>query len=469
VYYILSNITIHLLTEPIGVALILPFTFGMAPGIALALLVASYCGSMFGGSISTILLGAPGTTSAAATLMDGREMHKLGKSGLAVGIALCASTLGGIFGSLVLIFFCTPLAKVALLFGPPEYFALGLFGLTVLSALSKNLIMGVMSGIFGMMVASVGIDRLVGLQRYTFGLFELTSGVEFLPALIGLFALSEMFQQGSKLHETRIPTEEEKSVSAKLPSLAILWSLRKSITIGSIVGTIIGIMPGAGGAIGSWVAYAQAQRFSSTPEQFGKGSMEGIAAPESANSASEGGALIPMLALGIPGSNTTAIMLGALTLQGITPGPMLFTDMPHVVYSIYLSAFLANFLVLALGIVILRPVLKITTIPPHYVVSCIIVLLFTASYAIKGDMFDLWVMLFFGLVGFVMKRYKFSVPAVVLGMVLGPMIELALQRSLMMTRGDPSVFFTRPVSLAFIILTVVSFAYGLYANQKQAT
>ena len=455
------------ITGAIGVALILPFTFGMSPGVALGLLTASYAGSMFGGSISSILLGAPGTTSAAATLMDGYPLHKQGKSGLALGTALCGSTIGGIFGSLVLITFCTPLAKVALLFGPPEYFALGLFGLTVLSALSKSLIKGFISGIFGMMVASVGIDKLVGLERYTFGMFDLVGGVEFLPALIGLFALSEMFIQGSQLHEARVPTEEEKRLSMTLPSLSTIWGLRKSISIGAVIGTIIGIMPGAGGSIGSWVAYAQAQRFSATPEEFGKGCLEGIAAPEAANNASEGGALIPMLALGIPGSNTTAIMLGALTLQGITPGPSLFTDMPEVVWSIYASCFLANFVILSLGFFILKPVLKITTIPVHFVVSSIIILLFTAAFAIKSDPFDLWVMLVFGLIGLLMKRFKFSVPAAVLGMVLGPIIELSLQRSLMISHGDWTVFFTRPVSLGFMVLTALSFAYGIYANREK--
>lgn len=446
------------ITGSIGVALLLPLTFGMKASAAIALLCASYCGSMFGGSISTILLGAPGTASAAATLLDGRELHRQGKGGLAVGVALAASTFGGIIGSIILIFFCRPLAEIALLFGPPEYFALGLFGLTIISSLSSDMLKGFIAGLFGMMVASIGLDRFVGLPRYTFGIPDLINGVEFLPALIGLFAMSEMLQQindtsagGIVSHPTPSRTE------ARLPDWPLLRKLAKSISLGGIIGTVIGIMPGAGGNIGSWLAYSQAKRWSKHPERFGKGSLEGIAAPEAGNSASEGGALVPTLALGIPGSNTTAIMLGALSLQGLTPGPMLFTEHPDVVYSVYGTVLFSNFTVLLLGYFLIRPVSRITAIPVRYIVMSICILVCTAAFAIQNSLFDIRIALVFGLIGLFMKRFGFPVAAAVLGMILGPMIEPAMQRSLLLSKGDFSIFFTRPLSCAIILLAVLSF------------
>ncbi len=447
------------ITGAICVALILPFTFGMPPTTALVLLCSCYSGSMFGGSISAILLGAPGTASAAATLLDGREMYKKGQGGLAVGTALAASTIGGIIGSLVLILFCTPLAKVALLFGPPEYFALGLFGLTVISSLSPDMVKGFMAGIAGMMVATIGIDQFVGQERFTFGLFELVNGIEFLPVLIGVFAMSEMMMQIVDTRTDTVTSVEQKAVSAKLPSFAMLCKLKGSILLGAAIGTIIGIMPGAGGSIGSWVAYSQARRISKYPEEFGKGSMEGVAAPEAANSSSEGGALIPMLALGIPGSNTTAIMLGALTLQGLTPGPMLFSERPEVVYSVYGSTFLANFAVLILGMISIKPLLRLASVKPRYSVACIFVLICAAAYSIQTSIFDVWLAIIFGVVGVFMKRYGFSAAAFVLGMILGPILESALQRSFMLSHGSPLIFFTRPVSLGILALTFISFSW----------
>lgn len=450
------------ITGSIGVALLLPLTFGMQPTAAIVLLCASYCGSMFGGSISTILLGAPGTASAAATLLDGRELYKKKQAGLGVGVALVASTFGGIIGAFILIFFCTPLAQVALLFGPPEYFALGLFGLTIISSLSQNMLKGFIAGLFGMMVASVGLDRFVGLPRYTLGIPELINGIEFLPALIGLFALSEMLQQ---INETGLSagTASRNVENARLPGFDIIRRLGKSITLGGIIGTVIGIMPGAGGNIASWLAYSQAKRWSKTPEAFGSGSLEGIAAPEAANSASEGGSLVPTLALGIPGSNTTAILLGALSLQGLTPGPMLFSEHPDVVFSVYGSVLLTNLVVLIIGYFLIKPVSKITSIPGNYVIMSVCILVCTAAYAIQNSIFDINIALFFGFVGLVMKRFRFPVAATVLGMILGPMIEPALQRSLLLANGNYSIFFTRPISCTIIVLTLISFSSPMIA------
>ena len=444
------------ITGSIGVALLLPLTFGMNPTSAIVLLCASYCGSMFGGSISTILLGAPGTASAAATLLDGRALCKKKQAGLGVGVALVASTFGGIIGALILIFFCTPLAQVALLFGPPEYFALGLFGLTIISSLSKHMLKGFIAGLFGMMVASVGLDRFVGLPRYTFDIPDLINGVEFLPALIGLFALSEMLQQmGDTGGGATTPANQVED--ARIPGLKTIRKLGRSITLGGVIGTVIGIMPGAGGNIASWLAYSQARRWSKTPEEFGSGSLEGIAAPEAANSASEGGSLVPTLALGIPGSNTTAILLGALSLQGLTPGPMLFSEHPEVVYSVYGSVLLTNFVVLALGYFLIKPVSKISNIKPSYVIMSVCILVCTAAYAIQNSLFDVKITLFFGVVGLIMKRFGFPVAAAVLGMILGPIIEPALQRSLLLAQGSYTIFFTRPISCFIIVLTVISF------------
>ncbi len=450
------------ITGSIGVALLLPLTFGMQPEAAIVLLCASYCGSMFGGSISTILMGAPGTASAAATLLDGRELAKQKKAGLGVGVALVASTFGGIIGAIILICFCTPLSRLALLFGPPEYFTLGLFGLTIISSLSKNTVKGFIAGIFGMMLATVGLDRFTGLPRYTFDIPDLLSGIEFLPALIGLFALSEMLQQINEVND-EAPVAFDKVETARLPGLALVKRLWKSISLGGVIGTVIGIMPGAGGNIASWLAYSQAKKYSRTPEEFGKGSLEGIAAPEAANSASEGGSLVPTLALGIPGSNTTAILLGALSLQGLTPGPTLFVEHPEVVFSVYGTVFIANFVVLFLGYLLIRPVCKLSAIPIPYVVTCVCLLVCTAAFAIQNSVFDIKVALVFGLVGLLMKRFGFPVAATVLGMILGPIIEPALQRSLLLSHGSYTIFVTRPLACGILLLTLFSFLSPMVA------
>lgn len=461
------------ITGAVSVALILPFTFGMSPSMSLALLVSCYTGAMFGGSISSIMLGAPGTASAAATLLDGRELYKKGYGGLAVGVALASSVLGGLFGSLVLIFFCTPLANLALLFGPPEYFILGVFGVSIIASLSKDKTRGFIAGLVGMMVATIGIDQFTGLERFTGGYIELLNGVEFLPVLIGVFALTEMIMQSSA--EGPAATEPEAllpKVRTQLPSLKMLFKLRWSILIGSLSGTIIGIMPGAGGNIASWFAYSQAKQFSKTPEEFGHGSMEGIAAPEAANNASEGGALIPMLALGIPGSNTTAIMLGALTLQGLNPGPVLFSEHPEIVHTVYGTAFLSNFMVMLLGMIIIKPMLRVSMVKTRYCVTCIMLLICTAAFSIQTNIFDVWVALFFGLVGIIMKRFNFSVAAFVLGMILGPILEVSLQRSLVLSRGDFSIFFTRPICMGLLAITVASFIFpylSAYLKQRRQT
>lgn len=458
------------ITGSIGVALLLPFTYGMEPAGAIIMLCASYSGSMFGGSISTILLGVPGTASAAATLLDGRALYERGQGGLAVGVALTASAIGGVIGSVILILFATGLATVALAFGPPEYLALGVFGLTILSSLSKNIVKGFIAGIIGMMVATVGLDHFSGMSRYTFGMHELLNGIDFLPALIGLFALAEIFKQSGEGMKSVTDIKSGMS-TATLPSFKQLRSLWKSIGIGGVIGTVIGIMPGAGGSISSWVAYSQARNASKTPEEFGHGSLEGIAAPESANNAGEGGSLIPTLALGIPGSNTTAIMMAALTLHGISPGPMLFVEHPEVVNGVYVAVFFANFVMLALGYVALKPVLGITKVPQHMVLASIFLLVCVGIFALQNNTFDLKVMLVFGLMGLVMKKFGFPMAAAVLGLILGPIIEPALMRSLILSNGSWSIFFTRPISCGLLILTAISFGYPLirsYLRERKA-
>ncbi|MBO8129784.1 MAG: tripartite tricarboxylate transporter permease [Peptococcaceae bacterium] len=447
------------ITGSIGLALVLPFTFGMEPAAGLLLLCGTFSGSMFGGSIATILLGAPGTASAAATLLDGRALHNQGKSGLALGTALCASTIGGLIGAVILIILATPLANFALAFGPPEYFALGVFGLTVLSSLSdKNVIKCLMAGVFGLMLATIGIDPIKGIARFTFGRSELLGGLEFLAVLIGLFAISEVFKQASKAH---FGTPAEAKGAAELPSLSMLKKLKSSILLGGILGTVIGVMPGAGGTIGSWVSYGQAKRISKEPEKFGKGSLEGIAAPEAANNASEGGSLVPLLALGIPGSNPTAIMLGALMLQGITPGPVLFINHPDVVYSVYIGVFLANFILLGLGILALRPVLKLVTIPLPIVVTVLFALVCAGSFSIRNNLFDVFIAVSCGVLGLLMKKFNFPVAATVLGLVLGPIVEPALRRSLLLSDGSFLIFFTRPISCGILILSAISLLFPI--------
>ncbi|GAA0469501.1 tripartite tricarboxylate transporter permease [Alkalibacillus silvisoli] len=451
------------ITGSIAVALLLPFTFTMEPALALMMLAGTYVAAEYGGGIPAILIGAPGTASNAAVVLDGYPLHKSGHTGKALGTSLIIGTIGGIFSVIILILLAIPLASVALAFSAPEYFALSVFAITVVASLvSNSIVKGLISAIFGLMLASIGLDPFTGEQRFTFGMPELSTGLEILPVLIGLFAVSELFLMAIKKQQNK---NYSKGVSTQFPTYRELRSTWKATSIGSVSGTFFGLMPGVGGTIGSWVAYNEAKRWSKNKKKFGKGSLEGVAAPEAANNAVTGGAMVPLLALGIPGSTTTAIMIGALMIHGISIGPIMFTETPEIPYSLFIGMLIAQFTMLVIGYLIIKPAIRISATPPPILLSVIFPLVFVGAYSISNHTFEVGVVLLFGVIGLLMKVYGFSPPATVLGLVLGGYIETNFRRALSMSSGDYLVFVQSPIALIFLILAVLSLAAPFIQNR----
>ncbi len=451
------------ITGSISMALLLPFTWGMDPAIAVNTLAGVYVGAQYGSSITAILIRTPGAPASAATVLDGYSMHQRGESARALGISLWTGTIGGLLSVVALILLAFPLVEVALIFGPPEYFATALFGLTVVATLSGgNYIRGFVSGLFGLALATVGMDPFVGNARFDFDNVNMLGGLELIAVMVGLFAVSEVLVQArsmagwEKIRDTKLAT--------KMPSWQELKNLMPITLLSSVIGIVVGAMPGAGATIASFIAYAEAKRWSKHPEEFGHGSPEGIAAPETANNAVTASAFAPMIALGIPGSGGAAIMLGALMLHGLRPGPMLFNDHPDVVYGLFVGMFIANFAMLILGIGTLQACCRIVNIPQPYLLAAIMALVTIGTYSINNSVFDVLVAMVFGVVGYFMTMYKFSPPATVLGLVLGFLVETNLRRSLMISDIGWGIFFTRPISLVMLIVCVISLVFPFYRD-----
>ena len=441
------------LTAPMGVALLIPFTYGMMPVPAITMLVSLYCGATFGGSIAAILVHAPGTPAAAATTFDGYPMAQKGQAGRALGMACISSAIGGLFSVVVLILLAPLLAEIAIKFGPPEYFALSIFGLSMISSLgSKSVAKNLLGGTIGVFIACVGMDEISGFSRYDFGLTHLMDGVSFIPVMIGLFAATEIFRQAEGGIKKVVI---DKKISGMLPSWKDIKSVKTTLIRSSLIGTFIGILPAEGGTVASFIGYNEAKRFSKTPEKFGTGCLEGIAAPECANNSATGGAMIPTMALGIPGSGTTAVILGALLIHGMRPGPLLFIQNADVVYAVFIGMFFANLMFLGLGLGGAKIFSQILRVPNYVLSPIILVLCLVGTYALHNNMADVWIMLVCGLVGYKMKSYGFAAAPIVLGLVLGELIEISLRRSLIVFDNNVFVFFTRPWSLLFIVLTIL--------------
>jgi putative tricarboxylic transport membrane protein len=443
-------------------ALLLPLTITMSPVAAVAFLGSIYCAANYGGSITAILVNAPGDPSSSATTFDGYPLAAQGKAGLALGISAISSAIGGVVSVFVLIVATPLLAKFAYNFGPPEYFALALFGLSMLGAVGgdvglKNLI----SGTIGLLLATIGIELTTGIERFTFGIPELTDGLGFVPVLTGLFAMSELLVMISQRH---LKIELLAFEAAKLPTRADFRKSAKSITIGCIVGTIIGILPALGATASALLAYNESKRWSKYKHEFGKGSIEGIAGPEAANNAAVGGAMVPTLALGIPGSTTAAIILAGMIIQGVRPGPHLFTEQPEFLYAVFASMLGANIIYLWLGLVAAKLFARISLIPPSFLWPSVFVLCVIGAYAPNQTMIDVWTMLIFGVVGYLMRRHGFSPAPLVMGLVLGQMVEESLKQSLVMFDQSWAGFFRRPMVVALFAITALSVGWPLLAR-----
>ncbi|HUS53841.1 MAG TPA: tripartite tricarboxylate transporter permease [Thermohalobaculum sp.] len=454
------------ISPSIAMALLLPFTYTMDPIPAIVLLASTYVGAEYGGSIPAILIRTPGTNAAAATAIDGYEMLKQGRGGEALGISLVSGVIGGLIGLFFLVVLTEPLARVALAFTPPAYFALGILGLSVIASLSAgSLVKGLMAGVIGLMIATVGTDPISGVNRFTYGSPDLLGGIPFILVMVGVFAVSELCAQAGKPAWDR---PEKAQTRIKLPSWAMMKRLRKPQAIGSGIGLFEGCMPGAGGSIAAFMAYNEARRWSKHPEEFGHGSPEAIAAPECANNTVAGTALVPMLSFGIPGSNSTAILLGGLLIHGLQPGPLLFVQHPDVVYGLFGGLLVANLSLFFVGMLVLTPAIWLVNRPKPYLMAAIYALIFSGIYSIDHSLFDLYIVLLAGAVGYAMRLLGFPFLPLVLGLVLGYLIESNYRRSLLLTNGDHRVFIEDPVSLGLLITAVVFIAGSALRDLRAA-
>lgn len=451
------------LTATMGVALLIPVTFGMAPVLGLNMLIGIYVGGIYGGCISSILVKTPGTPASAATVLDGYPLAQKGQAKKALGMATLASGIGGLFSCVVLAFMAPMLASIALKFGPTEYFALAAFGLAIIASLSNDILKGILVGCFGMLVSTIGSDPIGGVLRFTFGATGFSDGIAFIPALIGLFAISEVMVQIERVFEKNEVTVK---LEGSIPNLKEMLSCWKTLLRGSIIGTFIGIVPGTGSGTASWIAYSEAKRNSKHPERFGTGELEGVAATESSNNAVCGGALVPLLALGIPGDSVTAVLVGGLMIQGLAPGPMLFVEHPDVVIGIFTGSFVANIFMVIIGLAGIRLFAQVLNIPKKNLIMAIVMFCVLGSYAINMNVTDLFTMLVFGVIGYFLQKYNFSLAAVCISLILGPIAEENLRLAYIANQGDLTVFLTRPISAVFVALTIFSLFWPIYRELK---
>jgi len=448
------------------VALLLPFTMVMEPIPALCMLLSLYCANGFAGAISAILINVPGSSSAMVTCLDGYPLAKRGEAGRALGMATVASTIGGIFSVFVMIICAPLLAKLAYQFGPPEYFALTLFGISmVASAGGANAGRNIIAGGFGVLIATVGIDYTSATERFTFDYVELSNGFQTVPVLIGLFAITELLMQ---VHSLNVVVERIAMKAMKLPTLDDYKKTWKAIAAGSGIGTFIGILPAEGGTVASIVSYSEVKRWSKNRKEFGHGSLEGLAAAEAANNAATGGAMVPTLALGIPGSAVTAVILVGLSAQGLRPGPFLFQHQPDFIYAIFAIMMTANLLWLVFGMFGAKLFALLTLVPSAILWPSVFTLAVIGSYSLDQSMFDVWVMLAFGLIGYVMKRFGFSVVPLAMGLILGDMLENSFKQSMLIFAQDWTLFFSRPIALLFFACALlgISSSYILDALSR---
>lgn len=449
----------------VAVVLLLPLTYTMDPLASILLLIAAYQGAEYGGSISSIVLGIPGTPAAVATVLDGNAMAKKGMADKALGYSLLSSTVGGIIGGLVLLFLSVPLAHLAVRFSDPEFFLIGIAGLIAVAALSsKSRIKSAISVALGLMVGTIGLDTFTGVLRFTFDRLELLEGVGMIALLTGLFAFSEIFFMISEALHVRYSSGEKKL------STGLTWGefkgVFRSMISGSIIGSVVGLFPGMGAGPASWFAYIQAKKSSKFPERFGEGNPDGIAAPEAANNATVGGALVPLLALGIPGSPSTAIILGAFIVHGIQPGPNLFTNNGDLAQGLFYGFLLTTVAMYLAGRLVTNLFARALSVPNNYLIPVVLILSIVGIFAAKALFFDLWLALGVGVLAYFLKRLHYSLPSFILAFILSPIIEESLRRTMLLSDGSYAIFVTRPYSLTILVLIVGFLGLTLFGKRR---
>ncbi len=459
-----------------AVALMVPFTFTMSPTSGLVTIGALYCATIFGGSFSAILLNTPGTPSSIGTTFDGYPMARQGRGEEAIYTATIASGVGGFIGTFMLILFALPLARVALRFGPPEFFWVSIFGLTIIASLSaESLLKGIAGGFLGLMISMIGIAPVGGDVRFDLGVADFQGGVELISVLIGFFCIPEILRMAAdpELDYEEVQVQEDGTKKVRENPLKLAWhnvmAVRHwgNVLRSSIIGGFVGILPGAGGNIANLVAYNETKRVASDPETFGKGNAQGIVATESSNNAVVEGAMVPLLALGVPGSPPAAIIYGALLLQGLTPGPELFTSRGDITYAFLFSFFISNAMIVLYGIPAGKWVYKaVVNIPTRVLVPSILLLTIVGSYAIRNNEMDVIVMFICGILGYILRELEFNAGPIVLGLILGPIAEKGFVQGLIMGNSVSAdmpglIFFTRPLSIILIVLSVLSACWPL--------
>ncbi len=438
-----------------GVAILLPLTFGRNPVTAIIMLAGIYYGAMYGGTITSVLINVPGEASSVMTTIDGYQMARKGRAGVALGIAALGSFIAGTISQVIFMFLAPTLASWALSFGPPEYVALMLLGFTALAGLTEGspskTIIATLAGLF---LSIVGIDIVSGSARFTLGTRQLLGGFDFLPIAMGLFGITEVLASVEKIQPLEIQKADLalKNVFPKAKDwVATRWAILRS----TFLGFVVGVLPGAGATIASFLSYASEKKLSKHPETFGKGEIVGVAAPESANNAASVGAMVPLLTLGVPGSATTAVMMGALMMLGLRPGPLLFEKNPQFVWGLIASMYIGNVLLVILNIAFIPTFVQILRIPQWILSSLIVVFCVVGVYSLNNNLNDVWIMLVFGILGFVMRKLGYPQAPLVLALVLGSQLEMTLRQSLMISHGSLAIFFTRPISRVLIVVAIV--------------
>jgi putative tricarboxylic transport membrane protein len=450
-----------------AMALLLPATFKFSPTSTLILLAGIYYGVQYGGSTTSILVNIPGEASSVITCIDGYQMARQGRAGPALGIAAWGSFIAGTIANIGLMLVAVPLAHAALSFGPPEYFALMCTGLVIVTYLAQGSILkAIMMALLGLILGSIGLDLITGLPRFTFGINELSDGVGIIPLVMGLFGISEIFENLERSLQREVFKTRIKNL---MPSLKDWGEAKWAIVRGSLIGFVLGILPGGGAVVATFVTYAIEKKISKHPERFGHGAIEGVAAPESANNAAAGGSLIPLLSLGIPPNPIMAIFFSALLIHGIQPGPLLIKQSPELFWGLVASLYLGNTLLLVLNLPLIGMWVKVLEIPYKILFPLILLFCLIGAYSINNVVFDLYVMILFGFVGWIMRKFGYEGAPLILAYVLGPLLENALRQSLLISKGSFLIFVSRPISsvaLAFALLVLLSNIFPYFKKQR---
>ena len=442
-----------------GTAILIPLTFKLDATGAIIMLCAIYYGAMYGGTITSVLLNVPGEAASVITCIDGHAMARKGRGGTALGVAAIGSFIGGIFATVALVVVATPLSTLALKFGPPEFFALMLVGLCLVTGLAgRSLVAGILMTVVGLMLAMIGIDPVRGAPRFTFGVPDLYDGIGFIPVVMGLFGLGEILVTAERPVREVVKT----NLSKLLPEPEEWGRVMASIARGTGIGFFLGLIPGVGAIIPTFMSYILEKRVSKNPEQFGHGAIEGVAGPETANNAYANASMVPLLTLGIPSSPTIAVLMGAFIVNGLTPGPFLFQEKPELVWAVIASFFIGNVMLLILNLPLVGLWAKILEVPYQYI--CVGTLLFCilGAYSLNQSVFDVGVMIVCGIIGYLLRKLDFPLAPAVLGIILGPQLEKSLRTSLEMSAGSYSIFFTRPITLVLLIISAIILAVAAF-------